>query len=119
MTHRRTCAVQAPDCIPSNLLKGSICDAGHRTQLAPGTREITFSDPSAASSAQSPSHCRVVRRLIRRYAVLLCLETSHSIGRKTKPKDASEMACLLVCFWNTGGQVSGKISEDSAEKYHM
>jgi hypothetical protein len=59
-----------------------------------GTREITFFDPSAGSSAQSWIHCRVVRRLVE-MACATVLETSQTIGRNRKPKDASERCTSL------------------------
>lgn len=81
-----------------------------------GTREITFFDPSAASSAQSWIHCRVVRRLVE-MACATFLETSQAIGRNRKPKDASEMCTSLE--HNRLRMSSGQISEDARRNNHM
>jgi hypothetical protein len=93
-----------PDCAVLNLTK-ILSGNGCRISLAPGTREITFFDPSAASSAYSSSQCRVVRRLIQNHAVL-DLETSQRLaGTPSRRMQTSE--------------VHGKLSDVFTEKHHI
>lgn len=81
------------ECAEVNLLR-VLCNESGISSRVQGTREITFSDPSAASSAQSTTHCRVVRRLVEWRALPRPRDES-AIGRNSKPKDASEMCTSL------------------------